>query len=277
MVPSLTQFDDDVRWLEIRDLLFGGNFVEQDVARALSLAGACKHTTARWLTDAFACKNARTREDATAVLVSLSSTRNRDALCFASVMQRDDAGVRQAALLGCAFAQAWLAREAFGEERFALAQSAALQGERDAFFWLGMCFRHGEGCEVDAEKSKKNFLIAAKLNHVDSMVYYDDMLDEWDPECWIWLCCAAERGNFGPFVNFFQSEVNRLDTSPRPRAVFAIGRCLSKNVDFEKKEIFRISHNFDNLIGSANRAIDFFTAQCDAARRAVDAWCLMAV
>ena len=34
--------------------------------------------------------------------------------------------------------------------------------------------------------------------------------------------------------------------------------------------------DFDELVGPANRAIDFFTAQCAAARKAVDAWCLIA-
>ena len=34
---------------------------------------------------------------------------------------------------------------------------------------------------------------------------------------------------------------------------------------------------FGSLIGLANLATGFFTAQCAAARRAVDVWCLMAV
>ena len=35
--------------------------------------------------------------------------------------------------------------------------------------------------------------------------------------------------------------------------------------------------DFEDRIGPANRAVAFFTAQCAAARRAVDAWCLMAL
>ena len=45
----------------------------------------------------------------------------------------------------------------------------------------------------------------------------------------------------------------------------------------EQKEIFGYSYPFDSLVGPANRAIDFFVAQCAAARKAVDMWCLMAV
>ena len=44
----------------------------------------------------------------------------------------------------------------------------------------------------------------------------------------------------------------------------------------QKKEIFRFP-DVESRIGPANQAIDFFVAQCAAARKAVDAWCLMAV
>lgn len=56
-----------------------------------------------------------------------------------------------------------------------------------------------------------------------------------------------------------------------------IGRYLRGHVDFEKKKIFGDNYEFDDRIGPANQAIDFFTAQCGAARKAVDTWCLMAV
>ena len=45
----------------------------------------------------------------------------------------------------------------------------------------------------------------------------------------------------------------------------------------EKKEIFGSSDYFDSRVGPANKAIDFFVAQCAAARKAVDMWCLLAV
>ncbi len=60
-------------------------------------------------------------------------------------------------------------------------------------------------------------------------------------------------------------------------SVFMIGRALSGHIDTEKREIFGRNQNFDSQIVPANRALDFFTAQCAAARGAVDTWCLMAV
>jgi len=54
---------------------------------------------------------------------------------------------------------------------------------------------------------------------------------------------------------------------------------LRGRINEEKREIFRIKNeDFDRLIIRANRAIDIFASQCAAAaRRAIDAWSLMAV
>jgi TPR repeat protein len=50
-----------------------------------------------------------------------------------------------------------------GEKSFKFATLAASQGERDGFFWLGLCFHGGEGCEKDWDKAKENFLRASEL------------------------------------------------------------------------------------------------------------------
>jgi TPR repeat protein len=78
--------------------------------------------------------------------------------------------LRRSAELGFAFAQALMAEETRGEEKFKFAQLAAAQGERDGFFWLGCCFRDGEGCEKDLDKAKENFLLASELGHVSAMI-----------------------------------------------------------------------------------------------------------
>ena len=62
-----------------------------------------------------------------------------------------------------------LAGETEGEEKFKFAQLAAGQGERDGLFWLGWCFRDGDGCEKDLDKAKESFLRASELGHVLAM------------------------------------------------------------------------------------------------------------
>jgi len=104
------------------------------------------------------------------------------------------------------------------------------------------------------------------------------LLDDSDPQRWHWWGLAAARGSAWYFLHFFPSLVSRFESDPfLAPAVFMIGRALRGHIDTAKRQIFGESHDFDSCIGPANRAIDFFTAQCAAARKAVDAWCLMAV
>jgi hypothetical protein len=103
-------------------------------------------------------------------------------------------------------------------------------------------------------------------------------LNETELQRWHWWGLAASRGSFWAFLDNFPSLVNRFEYDPSlASVVFTIGRALRGHIDTEKGEIFDDDEDFDNRIGPANRAIDFFTAQCAAARRAVDMWCLMTV
>jgi hypothetical protein len=137
------------------------NCVSQNIPFALELASSCHHPDAHWLTEVCAGKDVNAREDTKEIFSALGQNDAR-ALCFAwlcsgSEEQEDLAPLRRSAELGCAFAQAWVARRTRGEERFKFAQLAAAQRERDGFFWLGWCFRNGEGCEKDLNKGKENF------------------------------------------------------------------------------------------------------------------------
>jgi len=115
-------------------------------------------------------------------------------------------------------------------------------------------------------------------NDAAAMGKYGEFFDESDPQRWNWWGLAAARGSPWKFLNNFPSLVKRFESDPSlAPSVFTIGRALRGHMDTEKREIFGERFVFDKYIGPANRAIDFFTAQCAAARRAVDAWCLMAV
>jgi hypothetical protein len=90
---------------------------------------------ARWLTEVCAGKDVNTVQDAKRVLFALGQKDAR-ALCFAWLCcdwdeQEDLTALRRSAELGFAFAQAWLAGQTEGEEKFKFAQLAAAQGERD--------------------------------------------------------------------------------------------------------------------------------------------------
>jgi TPR repeat protein len=136
------------------------------------MASSCQHPDARWLTEICDGKEATTRENAKRVFSALGQN-NARALCFAWLCSDDEekedlSPLRRSAELGFAFAQGLVAGRR-GEEKFKFAQLAAAQGERDGLFWLGSCFRDGEGCEKDLDKAKEIFLIASELGRVSAM------------------------------------------------------------------------------------------------------------
>jgi hypothetical protein len=270
-----------LEYYAIRDTLLGRNYVKQDVKRALELASTCQHPDAMWLSKVFAGKDVTTKEEARDVFLAHGDDDAR-ALCFSALLSLswDHARLRRAAEMDFAFAQAVVAGLGTAyEERFSLSLRASLQGERDGFYSLGWCYEHRVGCEQDVTKANENYLLAAKLNHVDAMLQYGHLLDEKDPQRWHWWGVAAARGYPNAFLSKFGSVVDRVSSDPSlAPALFMIGRALKGHINTERKTIFgKPSLNYDSRIGPANRAVEFFSFQCAAARAAVDTWCLMAV
>jgi len=268
-----------LEWFAIRDFLFGQNYKKQDVKRALEMAITCRHTDAQWLTRLCAGKDVKTMEEAKAVFLAQGND-DAQALCFAALVDEenvDEPRLRRSAEMGFALAQARMCFYTEGLEHFTFASRAAAQGERDGFYCLGISFKVAAGRGRDVEKAKENFFLAARMDCVLAMAYYGASLDETDPQRWHWWGLAAARGVAGNFLHNFPNFVNRFQSDPSlAPAVFMIGRALRGQIDAKKREIFGQNYEFKSNIGPANRAIGFFTAQCAAARKAVDAWCLIA-
>jgi hypothetical protein len=152
-----------LEWYKIRDTFFGQNRVPQNIPLSIETASTCHHPDARWLAEACVGKDVNTREDAKRVFSALGQNDAR-ALCFVWLCGGSDLfPLRCSTELGFAFAQAWMAGRSQGEKKFKFAKLAAGQGERDGLFWLGWCFRNGEGCEKDLDKAKENFCLQANL------------------------------------------------------------------------------------------------------------------
>ncbi len=270
------------KWLDVRDAFLGDNYKKQDIRAALTLARDCKHPDAVWLTSIFEAYDVATKEDARKVFLRFEN--DARALCFAwwmsKIRGKDLALLRRAADLGNAFAcsalcegKVWRVNK---EEAFRLAQLAAAQCERDGFYWLGVCFRDGLGCEKDLSLAQENFLIAAELGHVWAANYYGRLLGESDPDCWLWWSRAAVRGWPFSFLDHFAKRVEKFFSgSGNATAVFWIGRALKGNINVEKKEIFGSDYNFVSRIGPANQAVSFYESQIKSARLAVDTWTLV--
>jgi hypothetical protein len=269
-------------WYKIRDTFFGMNCVSQNILSAVELSSCCEHPDARWLLETCAGKDVKTEENAKHVFSSLGPTDAR-ALCFMWRCGDDDemedlAPLRRSAELGFALAQAWMARETGDDEKFRFAQLAAVQGERDGFFWLGWCFHDGAGCEEDLDKAKENFLCASQLGDVHSMVCLGKMLEESDPHRWRWWGRAAALGSSWFFSSNFAKQVELFHAGSGSAAVmFAIGQALKGHVNEQARTIFNQGWDFDHWIGPAKQAIAFYGAQIKAAKDAMRAWSLVGI
>jgi hypothetical protein len=267
-----------LEWYKIRDTLFGQNLVTQNVFLAVEMASSCHHPDARWLSMACAGKDVTTKEDAKRVFSALGQNDAR-ALCFRWICASeagDDgnlSALRRSAELGFAWAQALLAWQTEGEERFKFAQLAAAQGERDGFFWLGTCCRRGEGCEKDLGKAKENFLCASELGDIAGMVLLGDSLDQLDPQRWRWWACAAALGDGFFFLSESAKQIELFNSSSGSAAVvFAIGQALKGHVNEDAGTIFNDAGDFDSRIGPAKQAIAFYEFQMKATKGAMRAW-----
>jgi hypothetical protein len=111
-------------WYQICDALFGDNFVQRDVEKALHLASACSHPDAVWLTKMFAQRTTRISSPEEARQVFLLYETDAKALCFGSLICGDInlPILKRAAELGFPFAQGRMARETqgFKEEKKAI-------------------------------------------------------------------------------------------------------------------------------------------------------------
>ena len=107
-----------LEWYKIRNLLLGENLVSRNIPLALELAKTCKHPDAHWLSNVFAGKDVKTREEACQYL------RDDDArsLCFRFRLDPDGniEDMRRAAELGYAYSQAWMAGWNRDEDSFRL-------------------------------------------------------------------------------------------------------------------------------------------------------------
>jgi hypothetical protein len=267
-----------ISWYKVRDTLLGHNKSLQDVKDALILASVCKHRNAIWLTKLFAGRDVSAREETRKIFLEYGS--DPRALCFAALLDQahDMRLVRRAADLGDAYAQARLAAETDGKERFRWAEKAAMEGERSGFFFLGRCYSGGFGCEQDVQKAKTNYLIAAEQGLVVSMIELSLLLEKNDPFRFDWLGAAAILGDASFFKQAMQEQMRNFGSGTgHAIVIFAIGRALKGHIDIEAQKIFGTKYNFDSLIGPSTQAVQFYRFQLHSYRKAVFSWSIVGV
>lgn len=246
-----------VSWYNVRDMFFGENMVKQDILGALRLAKDCKHPDALYLTNIFNEKNVH---DPRSVFLEQPETDAR-ALCFSEMVNNvlyDSKRIEKSAKLGFAYAQAKMLLFE-GNDTYFIA--SAMQDERDGFYALGMYLK-----TTRKKNAKENFLKAAKLGHVYSMIELDTIMDYLDPKRWFWLGEAAKRGMTRFFLVNFQNFVQYPDCN------FQIGRVLSGQVGGIRKTLFGHWHSD---CSKAIESVAFYKHQLICYRDAVNTWTLV--
>jgi hypothetical protein len=71
-------------WYKIRDMLFGANYVKQDIKEALDLASVCELPNAVWLTNLFGGRDVTSHQEARRVFLACEN--DPRALCFAGCL-----------------------------------------------------------------------------------------------------------------------------------------------------------------------------------------------
>jgi hypothetical protein len=261
-------------WYKIRDTLFGHNYVERDVKKALELAAVCEHPDAVWLTKLFAGRDVSTTEEARQVFLSCEN--DPKALGSAGLLSHNLDEIVRAADLGDSFVRTWLTWRSIVGERYKVAENSAAQGERDGFYYLGHCFQGGYGCAIDLERAKENYLIAAELGSVSAMAYMGILLERNDIQRLVWLGRAAVGGESRKFLHDMIELICKFNSGQEnANVVFVIGRALMGQINNDKGTIFGSDREFNICIGPANQALHFYEFQSQCYRKAVDAWTLI--
>lgn len=258
-VPSTIE----AQWYLIRDLYFGFNYKEQDIPRALLLAAeiADQHAEAKWLVEHVPI----TKVDDTCPMSLCFSLPTTYAKCYIA-----------AKVFGYTFAQSrcytGLNIYQLEQVEFEMIHMAALKGERDAFYALGICYCCGVKCEQNAKLGVSWWLKGAQLGHVDCMVQYAKRFTLLSPVRWKWACKAAVLGNSNEFFAYFQCIVS---DDLYPDIVYCIGQSLKNNYDPLNKTIFNREKNWvANRVPDVEKAISFYDMQIEKTKEAMLAFTL---
>jgi hypothetical protein len=127
-----------LRWIEARNVFFGLNFEEQNLARGLELAAKCEDDDALLLTSLFPRGPPSDAEHVKTILLT-AGQRDVRCLAWAFVFPPRNASLDElwpAARQGYPLAMAWLCTHLSGPESLAMALEAAERGEPSAAEWL---------------------------------------------------------------------------------------------------------------------------------------------
>jgi hypothetical protein len=271
------EFALEREWLDIRDMLLGNNYVQQDIEQALQRAAVCQHKYAKHLNCIFKDKAVKTTEEARQVFLSQPPD-DAIALCFSEALQHwtvnyDFGRIKRSAELGFAFALSYF-RQANGLYE---GDAEIAQRERTGFLYKAGV-EYAKGNNVVAGMLLE---VAAELGSVMAMIAIGMKFDQDDPKVWIWFAKSLEA-NKTHYDYVFNAiayvESIRVRCQVRnPACLFQIGKTCKQKFDPVHKMLCGEKLDEDCKFYNVKFAIKFYTVQLHACRKAVDAWSCVAL
>ncbi len=238
------------------------------------MARACEHSDAQWLVSLVKDRAATAKEVKKALLAQRGDPR---AMFFlASAFVYDLELFLQSAQLGYAPAQAWMSSQGEDKkERFAWAEKAAAQRDRDGLFYLGNCFWKGKGGIKDKTRALRLFKEAGELElSIAEWCYGEYAFKGKDWERYYWWGRAASRGyTRGDFAGAATKHLKLIEKGTSGRVLFEIGAACKGHVDEETVFGMRCERE---EIRAVKRAVVLHDESCEDAKRAIYCWIWMA-
>jgi hypothetical protein len=108
-------------------------------------------------------------------------------------------------------------------------------------------------------KSKGELFGAAELGDVIAVSRWCELLEESDPQRFVWLAKDAACGRTDGFLTLMRHHIGNFRSgAEHPKVVFAIGRALKGQIDLTERKIFQVRFKFASRIGPANLAVRFY-------------------
>ncbi len=258
------------KWSDAMDKLLGANGVEQDIAKGVRMARACRHEDSVWLCALFPNdKPVPSKEEMKQVL--LAQGEDIRALVFASMIARRDRDlVESSAEVGYAPAQAWFAGFCRGREQFEWASKAAAQRDRNGLVQLAMCWRDGCGVSEDDAKAMQLFKEAAELGHAKAQLCYGHGFDKKSWERYFWWGQAVARGYETGLRELAEAAAEHLRLfdmgEGSGRVMFEIGSACKGHLGDDKLFCYGILSRSHNAM---RRAVVLHDKWCEDAKRGV--------
>jgi hypothetical protein len=272
-VAAVVELAEQIKWWDVQDDLVGV-YGFPDQVLELRMASECRHPDAQWLASLLPTGKAVTRRWLKEGLERIDDPR---AQCLAWRMalsiHMGSAGLRRAAEMGYAPAQAELSTACGRDDALLWATLAATAGDRRGISRLGECYLEGLGCTKDKVRALELFQQAAALDHPLAQFRVGEMaFGKLAWERYYWWGRASARGVYvGTFCQAVYSLLRFFERRELGRVLHTVAVALGPYFDPLAKELYYHPVSSAELV-KLQRLFELHAEMMNRAKRALMCW-----